>query len=65
MSEEENKAAIRELSSELRGQPIPPEDDGYDAARAVFNGMVDRRPALIVRCAGVAVPDVVRCCPGG
>ena len=58
MSEEENKAVIRELSSGLRGQPIRPEDDGYDAARAIFNCMVDRCPALIVHCAGVA--DVVR-----
>src|SRR5215204_3180175 len=52
-----DEAAIREFSSNVRGQLIRPEDDGYDAARLVFNGMVNRRPALIVRCAGVA--DVV------
>jgi hypothetical protein len=49
-----DEAAIRELSSNIRGDLLRPEDDGYDAARAVFNGMVDRRPALIVRCVGVA-----------
>ena len=52
------EAAIRELVVSLRGELVRSEDDGYDKARAVFNGMVDRRPALIVRCAGVA--DVVR-----
>src|SRR5215211_7643628 len=53
-----DEAAIRELVVSLRGELVRSEDDGYDKARAVFNGMVDRRPALIVRCAGVA--DVVR-----
>jgi FAD/FMN-containing dehydrogenase len=32
------------------GELIQPDDAGYDAARAVFNGMIDRRPALIARC---------------
>jgi FAD/FMN-containing dehydrogenase len=36
------------------GTVIRPEDDGYDAARRVYNGMIDRRPALIARCATVA-----------
>lgn len=34
----------------FEGQLVTPCDDGYDAARAVWNGAVDRRPALIVRC---------------
>ncbi|MEO6318412.1 MAG: FAD-dependent oxidoreductase, partial [Acidimicrobiales bacterium] len=39
------------------GTLLHPEDDGYDEARRVFNGMIDRRPAVIARCAGVE--DVV------
>ncbi|HEX8122753.1 MAG TPA: FAD-binding oxidoreductase [Solirubrobacteraceae bacterium] len=34
----------------FRGDLITPDDEGYDDARRVFNGMVDRRPALIARC---------------
>ncbi len=36
----------------LRGQVLTPADAGYDAARRVFNGMIDRGPAVIARCAG-------------
>ena len=50
-------ATIDELRSGLRGALIAPHDDGYDSARAVWNGMIDRRPALIARCHGVA--DVI------
>lgn len=39
------------------GTTIRPDDEGYDEARRVFNGMIDRRPALIARCADV--DDVV------
>ncbi len=41
----------------LRGELIQPGDDGYEAARKVYNGMIDRYPALIARCADVA--DVI------
>jgi len=52
------EAAVQEFAANLRGELLRPEDDGYDAARAVFNGMIDRHPALIARCAGVA--DVIQ-----
>jgi FAD/FMN-containing dehydrogenase len=40
------------------GQVLTPDQSGYDEARRVFNGLIDRRPALIARCASTA--DVVR-----
>ena len=49
--------AITALAEALRGRLVQPSDVDYDDARAVWNGMVDRHPALIVQCAGVA--DVV------
>ena len=51
------EATVREFQAVLRGELLRPGDAGYDAARMVFNGMIDRRPALIARCAGAA--DVV------
>jgi len=41
-----------QLKSNLQGQLIIPTDAAYDAARAVWNGMIDKRPRLIVQCAG-------------
>ena len=38
----------------FRGEVIAPDHDGYDDARAVWNGTVDRRPRLIARCSGTA-----------
>lgn len=38
----------------LRGSLVGPDDEGYDDARRVFNGMIDKRPEAIVRCRGVA-----------
>ncbi len=43
------EAAIREFSSNVRGQLIRPQDAAYDEARTVFYGGFDRHPALIVR----------------
>jgi FAD/FMN-containing dehydrogenase len=51
------EAAVQEFAAKFRGEVIRPEDNGYDSARAVFNAMIDRRPAVIARCTGVA--DVV------
>src|SRR3954449_9847184 len=48
------EATLGELEHGLRGQLVRPEGDGYDEARAIWNGAHDRRPAVIVRCAGVA-----------
>jgi FAD/FMN-containing dehydrogenase len=38
----------------MRGETLVPGEPGYDAARVVWNGMIDRRPALVARCSGVA-----------
>src|SRR5215213_6962831 len=51
-------AVVQEFTANLRGELLRPEDDGYDATRAVFNGMIDKRPAMIVRCAGTT--DVIQ-----
>ncbi|MCP3760698.1 FAD-binding oxidoreductase [Streptomyces sp. TBY4] len=50
-------ASIQELRGRLRGPVFLPGDEGYDDVRKVFNAMIDRWPALIVRCTGVA--DVI------
>lgn len=47
-------AAIEQLKASLRGALLLPGEEGYDKARTVWNAMIDRRPALVVRCAGVA-----------
>jgi FAD/FMN-containing dehydrogenase len=42
--------ARRELGSGFAGELIGPEDAGYEEARKVYNGMIDKRPALLARC---------------
>ena len=53
-----DRANLQGLREALRGQVLEPGEAGYDEARQVWNGTVDRRPALIARCADVA--DVQR-----
>src|SRR5512134_85751 len=51
--------SVEAFARGIHGQVIRPSDAGYDAARAVFNGMIDRRPGLIARPADTA--DVQAC----
>jgi FAD/FMN-containing dehydrogenase len=54
-------AAASSLRAGLRGEVVVPTDDGYDEHRKVWNGSIDRRPAVIARCADVAdVQNAVR-----
>ena len=48
---------VEDFKAGLRGQLLRPGDDAYEEARKLWNGMFDRRPAMIVRCAGAA--DVI------
>ena len=53
--------SIIELRKTFTGQLLQPNDPGYDEARRVHNGLIDKRPALIARCRGVAdVVDAVK-----
>jgi FAD/FMN-containing dehydrogenase len=52
-------APYEELAAAVRGSLIRPGDPEYDQTRAVYNGMIDKRPAAIVRCRDAA--DVVAC----
>ena len=49
--------ALEGFVTGVRGAVLQPGDQGYDDARAIWNGLIDRRPALIVQCTGAA--DVV------
>ena len=52
-------AAIDNLSAGLRGKLLCCDDLGYDDVRKIWNGMIDKRPALIARCADTA--DLISC----
>jgi FAD/FMN-containing dehydrogenase len=47
-------AAIEQFRTGQRGAHLLRGDDGYDAARKIYNAMIDHRPAMIARCAGAA-----------
>jgi FAD/FMN-containing dehydrogenase len=49
-----DQGAVRELSDSFRGELVWPNDSTYDQRRSVWNGSINRFPALIARCAGVA-----------
>ncbi len=53
-----NEDVVREFAGSLRGPLLADGDPGYDDARTVQNGLIDRRPALIARCSGPA--DVIQ-----
>src|SRR5881227_1083597 len=52
-----DEAALAELQAGFRGLLVAPNDPAYDEHRKIWNGSIDRYPALIARCAGVA--DVI------
>jgi len=51
------QAAADKLKARLKGPLLVPGDAGYDESRSVWNAMIDRAPALVVRCLGTA--DVI------
>jgi hypothetical protein len=53
------QSALQKFRESLRGQSFCPGEQGYDPARIIPNAMIDRRPAIIARCAGPA--DVITC----
>jgi FAD/FMN-containing dehydrogenase len=57
-----DQSSVDQLREDVRGEVIAPDDDGYDSARRVYNAMIDRRPAVVVRPANTAdVMAAVHC----
>ena len=54
---ERHEAVVSDLKGRVRGPLLLPDTPGFDEARSVWNAMIDRRPALILRCLGVT--DVI------
>src|SRR2546430_15888962 len=46
--------ATDQLREQVRGDVVEPNDEGYEEARRVYNAMIDRRPAMVVRCANAS-----------
>src|SRR5499427_772646 len=56
-----DRSAIADLSARFTGALLLPGDSGYDEARRIHNGLIDKHPALIARCLGTAdVVDAVK-----
>ena len=51
------EATVEEFKRGLRGEVLTPSDEGYDEPRMIWNGMFDKKPALIAHCSGTA--DVI------
>ena len=51
------ESVVEQLGARLRGELLRPGDTKYEEARLIWNGLIDKRPALIVRCAGIG--DVI------
>src|SRR6266542_2580318 len=51
------KLTVDQLREQVRGEVITPDDEAYDSARTVYNAMIERRPAVVVRCANTG--DVI------
>jgi FAD/FMN-containing dehydrogenase len=51
---QQNTITVKQLEESLRGNLIRPDSPEYDEARAVWNGMIDRQPAMIAKCKGSA-----------
>lgn len=55
MATETAEIGVETLRAELKGDLVTPEDEpAYDDARRVWNGMINKRPAMVARCEGVA-----------
>ena len=54
-------ASLEQITATFTGRILQPADSGYDDARRVHNGLIDKRPAIIARCHGTAdVADAVK-----
>lgn len=53
-----SSSSLKDLRSNIHGKVITPQDNEYESARLVWNGMIDRNPAFIVQCSGTA--DVIK-----
>ena len=52
-------AVVSAFKTRIQGPVFAPGDAAYEESRTLWNGMIDRKPALVVRCLGVA--DVIAC----